>query len=58
MIFLRESKERLQITRGNRDTLDNFGSARVSGRAENALGMRGLPEFPRKRMFTAATANH
>src|SRR5947207_14406430 len=56
-IFLCEPNERLQITRGNRDILANFGSARISRCAENALSVWRLPQFPCKGVFAAPTAN-
>src|SRR6266513_2219423 len=52
-----ETNKRLQVIGGNRDILGNFGGTGVSRRAENPLRMRRLPQFPCKRVFTAATAN-
>ena len=57
-IFLGELNEGFQITGGNRDIVGNFVGARVSWRTKNALHLRRLPQLPRKRMFTAATANN
>ena len=57
-IFFRETNDSLQITCGKRDILGNFPGASVSRRAENALRMRRLSQFPSKRVFAATAANH
>ena len=57
-VLFREANEPRQIAGADRNVLGNLTRARVARRTENPVGMRRLPQFPCKSVFTAPIANN
>ena len=57
LFLLRETHELRQFTCRDRNVLANFFSAGVSRCAENAIYLGRFRQFPRQRVFTAATSD-